>query len=333
MASPVKHWCFTLNDEAEVIAHETVMAFLSPHCDYVVFQQERGEEGTLHYQGYVELIKAQRLTQLVKLHPTLKPHWEKRKGTRQQARAYAMKDDTRVAGPWEGGQKPWSDKQGNAGQRTDLDSVARMVSEKKTDPQIFEEHPGATLKYLRQIQNLRQIWRPKRTVDLNVILCVGKPGTGKTSSFWEAYPEPEMAFSMPVGRNTWFTGYQGQPAVLVDDFSGGVGLTQALQIFDKYPIQLETKGGHVWWCPEVIVVTANVHPCNWYNYALRTDSFDALARRFSNVYHFTFIGGEYDVNEVDKHTYFYDMKEEGRYWPLWETNPTNAITTHVTGNE
>lgn len=332
MSSPVKHWCFTLNDEAEVIAHETVMAYLTPHCDYVVFQQERGEEGTLHYQGYVELIKPMRLAQLQKLHAVLRPHWEKRKGTRVQARAYCMKDESRVAGPWEGGQKPWSEKQGNAGHRTDLDDVAKMVGDRQTDLQIYEEHPGVTLKYLRNIQNLRQVFSLKRTTPLSVVLSWGKPGSGKTACFYDAYGDTGC-FQVPVGRNTWFTGYQGQPAVLIDDYAGGIGLTQLLQILDKYPIQVESKGGHVWWCPDVIVLTTNVHPCNWYNYALRTDSYAALQRRFHFIYNFTVTAGEYDIQPIEVAHFFENMKEEGRFWPLWENSPTTSITTHVTGNE
>ena len=37
-------------------------------------------------------------------------HWEKRKGTHVQAKAYCSKEETRVEGPWERGEEP---QQGN----------------------------------------------------------------------------------------------------------------------------------------------------------------------------------------------------------------------------
>lgn len=329
--SAAKHWCFTLNDVAEVITSDQVLAYLGPHADYLVFQQERGESGTLHYQGYVELKKPMRLNQLTNLSPIYKPHWEKRRGKRAEARAYAMKEDTRTAGPWEGGDKPWSDKQGNAGHRSDLDGIAAMVADKATDFEIFTEYPGQTLRYLNNIQKLRQVFPPTRDGEFKVILCWGPPDTGKTRSFWDTFPIP-TGFSVPVGKNLWFNGYQGQKAVLIDDFAGGIGLTQILQILDRYPIQVETKGSHTWFAPEFICVTSNVHPCNWYNFAMRTSSYQALKRRFHHVLHFKNL--EDQPEELDLDIFFDAMKEPGRFWPLWENGPTAPpAVNHVTGQE
>ena len=66
---------------------------------YCQWQVEVGESGTRHVQGYVAFKCNKRLSILKKVHPTA--HWERRKGTHNDARAYCSKEDTRVAGPWE----------------------------------------------------------------------------------------------------------------------------------------------------------------------------------------------------------------------------------------
>lgn len=304
--SPAKHWCFTWNDEGDKVSHEEVIKALAPHCDYLVFQEEKGAEGTKHYQGYAEFTKAQRLSAITKFTLPHKPHWEKRKGTRQQARDYAMKEETRVKGPWQAGEKPWSEK--NQGKRCDLEDIALKVKEGATDEELFEYSPGTTTRYLKHIQAVRFIFKPQRTQDLQVILSYGPPGTGKTRAFWDAAPN---GWGVPVGKDLWFTGYAGQKHVLIDDFAGNIGLTQLLQILDRYPVQLNAKHGHVWWCPETVTVTTNCHPCNWYDYKERQDSYAALMRRFSHVFIFKKLGEE--PEEANVENFFKYQKVIGRY--------------------
>lgn len=74
-----------------------------PDVAYCVYQLERGENGTLHLQGYLELKNRKRFTELKKFHGLFGAHFEPRKGSPSEARDYCMKTDTRVAGPWEHG--------------------------------------------------------------------------------------------------------------------------------------------------------------------------------------------------------------------------------------
>jgi len=71
---------------------------------YVVGQLEKGAEGTLHIQYFLNFEKpGKRITQL-KSHCS-KSHFEVVKFN-NGADAYCMKEDTRVEGPWEYGLKP-----------------------------------------------------------------------------------------------------------------------------------------------------------------------------------------------------------------------------------
>ena len=83
-----KNWCFTLNNPTEIeieqIEYEK-QSFLK-----WVFGNEIGENGTPHIQGYICFKYKKRLTEVKKI--IVRAHWEKRKGTEEQAVQYCMKD-------------------------------------------------------------------------------------------------------------------------------------------------------------------------------------------------------------------------------------------------
>ena len=85
------NWVFTLNNPEP--QHEQSLIDEVPYR-YLVFQHEISESGTHHLQGYVVLSRQLRLSALKKLLPTA--HWEIRKGTHEQAKAYCTKEETRM---------------------------------------------------------------------------------------------------------------------------------------------------------------------------------------------------------------------------------------------
>jgi hypothetical protein len=66
---------------------------------------EKGTEGTVHLQFYISLKESQRkrITAMKKVCPHT--HWAT-VGQDNGASDYAMKEDTRLEGPWEFGEKP-----------------------------------------------------------------------------------------------------------------------------------------------------------------------------------------------------------------------------------
>jgi len=248
---------------------------------YAVFQKEKGENGTVHYQGYMELKTPRRVAWLKKLMPTA--HFEKRRGTREQARDYCCKEDSKVDGPWEYGEFGQQ-----RGKRTDLDALYKAARSKATLLEVAEEAPSAYMRYYKAVQHVRQIEafsKPTRTEDnkLEVILLYGSPGTGKTRMAYEEAPD---LYAIPVGKQLWADNYAGEPDVLFDDFTGNVRLVDALRMLDRYPIQVPIKGGFVWWCPRRIYITTNKHPRDWYNFDTRADQYRALTRRITKVIQF-----------------------------------------------
>lgn len=116
---------------------------------YAVFQREVGENGTPHYQGYFEFHQPVTLTAVTRLVPGA--HFEKRRGTMQQAADYCKKDDTRAdgeSGPWEHGEIP---EEFAPGARTDLRELKEAIFSGKTKRQILDEYTDAVAKFPRFI--------------------------------------------------------------------------------------------------------------------------------------------------------------------------------------
>lgn len=267
-----KHWCFTYNNPP--ISGDTLVALLAPLCSAWTFQLEEGEKGTPHFQGYLCLKKKDRVTGLVK--KLFQAHWSPTNDVAASV-AYCKKPETRKGGPWEVLAPP---KKGGSGTRTDLKDMALAVKAGKSNAEIFDDYPAQVLRYNRHLNELRSIWRPEREVELKVLLFTGPPGTGKTRMAYALFP---TLYALPVGKDLWFNNYTQQKTVLIDDFAGNVSLTCLLQILDRYPVQVPTKGGFVWWCPETIIITSNVPLEQWYDYSTRKDSLAALKRRITET--------------------------------------------------
>ena len=93
MGSKCKRWVFTLNNPHEhSVTVLDLRNILKEHCDYAIFQLEKGENGTFHYQGYVHLKRRLRLAQLKNELTLPTAHFEQASGTGAQNKAYCSKD-------------------------------------------------------------------------------------------------------------------------------------------------------------------------------------------------------------------------------------------------
>lgn len=111
-------------------------------------------------------------------------------------------------------------------------------------------------------------------------------------------PPNNLWTSSVTGSLQWFDGYAGQTHALLDDFVGSgsqVPLSQVLLLLDQYDQTVPVKGSHVRWTPEVVYITTNIHPRQWYDYAQRAAHYDALCRRITEVMHWRKAGEEPEV--------------------------------------
>lgn len=82
----VRGWCVTLNNPTEATYTELIELCVS--AKYGVIGEEVGEQSTPHLQGFVYFVNKQVMPRLAS-----KPHWERMKGTPEQAAAYCRKGE------------------------------------------------------------------------------------------------------------------------------------------------------------------------------------------------------------------------------------------------
>jgi Putative viral replication protein. len=166
---------------------------------YVNGQVEKGKEGTIHIQYYLNFENSVRLSQLKKHCP--KSHFEP-VGKDNGASAYAMKEDTRVEGPWEFGLKP-----AKRNVKGDVAEQNKKILEIGVEKCIQEGliHLKDYLK-LKQCVNAYKLNTapPMDHTNTKGRWIYGEPGVGKSRLARELYPGAYIK-----NQNKWWDGYEG----------------------------------------------------------------------------------------------------------------------------
>lgn len=260
-----RNWVFTLNNPSELEDPK-----LWNGVRYLVYQREAGENQTPHLQGYVVMQKVARRSALKKLNPRC--HWEVRRGTHDEAREYCMKEEGRLEGPFEVGDPP--DKQGK---RSDLEAVKDRIIEGASSLEIANEFFGQWIRYNRAFDKYKLLLKQQRNEETIVSVYYGPTGTGKSRCCREKYPNAYWK-----SNSKWWDGYEGQEHVVIDEFYGWFPYDFILRLLDRYPLNVETKGGIVAFTSKYIHITSNQSPNKWYKPSL---AYAPLERRIHNIYY------------------------------------------------
>lgn len=273
-ASRVRSVCFTLNNPSD---DEIVRIYLllqdSAHTKYAVVGNERGESGTPHLQGYWSLAKQTSFDKVRRLLP--RAHIERAKGSPTDNRNYCSKDgDFEEFGEFPtdretGGERPLLQF------ARALESGRKLCEVAKEDPQTFIKYGAGIARWI-DVAGISK----KRTCKTYVTVYVGPPGTGKSRRAHEEASAIGDVYYWSKSKE-WFLGYKQEACVIVDDFYGQLPFARLLNLLDRYPFQVEHKGGHQEFNSSHIWFTSNAMPHAWYKDE-RLD-IDALARRIDKL--------------------------------------------------
>lgn len=243
---------------------------------YLVFQLELSASGTYHLQGYIEFHSPQRMTR-VKALLSNRVHCEQRRGTRDQAREYCMKEDTRILGPCEIG--TWNPS--GQGCRKDLSNIQDMFDDGSSMLQVAKANFGSFCRYHKGFTLYKQMIAGKRHHLTEIFLYIGPPGVGKSKYVSDLYPD---AYWKPPGNN-WWPLYDGEEDVVFDEFSGSWFSVQALlRLGDRYPLMTDVKGGHCQFLAKRIHITCNSSIRAWYDWNNVRSPITALERRITKLF-------------------------------------------------
>lgn len=286
MTDRFRNVIFTLNnytlDEIEHIKNG--------NFKYIVFQEERGEQnGTPHLQGYaVNREGLSRPQWATKLGPRA---WFKRaNGSAAENRIYCTKDRARIPGTliYEAGDIP------TPGRRTDLNDIAAQVVAGATLAELAQDRPAAIVQYANGLQRLRTLSLRPRNFKTLVFWLHGPTGTGKTAKAFERFPDAYWK----MGGNKWWDGYDAHQTVIIDDYRKDLcPFHELLRLLDRYPHQVECKGGTVQFVSRHIVITSPYPPAGIWEGRCEED-LGQLLRRIEHIEFF----GRNDTRVVSKST-------------------------------
>lgn len=231
---------------------------------YAVWQKEQcPDTGRTHFQFMVILKIRSRLTAVKKLFPG--DHLEICRDA-VKSRLYCMKQDTRLAGPWEMGALPQS-----------KENIVSLVKRQRV-LDVITENPSLWRNY-QVLSLLRSRYQPVRSEPTQGVLLWGKSGTGKSKicNLIGQFLGKEDVYWQ--NGTKWWDGYDQQRLVVIDEFRGGMDIKDLLRLCDRYPLPLEVKGGFTQFNSPLVIFTSNLSFSEMYPF-VNGETAAALFRRF-----------------------------------------------------
>lgn len=287
MNSMSDRWCFTVNNP-----EGWRPIFDGGHMLYLVYQTERGAQGTQHIQGYVRFDTRKRGSTAARIiagagnpgHP-IHPHVEVARGTEQANKDYCTKADTRIDGP-AGEFGEFSPEAGKQGKRSDLELAAERIIGGAAMRDVALEFPSSFIRYHGGFKAFQLTTQPQPPIERNVEVLVlwGPTGTGKTHRIMTMYPD---CFCVRPGRDPW-DGYCGQETIFLDEFDYTVwNIHEFKLILDKWRYRLQRRYTNDFAAWTRVAICCNACPRSWWSDTPRVSDLDlaAIRRRIEKSCH------------------------------------------------
>ena len=247
--------------------------------EYVVYsrgQREIGAGGFDHWQFFIQCKSPVRLSKLKRWIGD--GHWEPARS--EHAINYVWKEDTRV----EGSQFEHGSRALKRNSHSDWDIIReRALAGDITNIDI----PGDVfIRYYSQLKynpflfrSIAKDFARPTPMQRSCVVYWGSTGLGKSRRAWheagnDAYVKDPLT--------KWWEGYQGQANVIIDEFRGIISIAHILRWLDRYPVNVECKGGSTPLRTTRYWITSNIHPRSWYP-ELDEPTYKALERRMEII--------------------------------------------------
>lgn len=227
-----RDWCFTVFDMER-------FNFVEEKIKYVIWGREIcPETKRKHLQCYAIFKKTIRIKGAQEALGIGKSHMEMKRGTRDQARAYCMKDN-------------------DYEEFGSFDPITKEDLFRKSIPFLKANYPEFYCRYHKGLDRLQDKgikWR-----DISVTWLWGEPGVGKTRFVMGM--EDVYKIDDPY---EWWDGYEGENILLIDDFDRGtIPRKRLIHILDGYQLRLPIKGAFTYANWTKIFLTSNHDPRQW----------------------------------------------------------------------
>lgn len=250
-------------------------------------QIEQGKStGYLHWQGFLQSPTATRLSTIRRAFKNIgvpNPSWiARRQGTVAQAVGYCTKEDTRVRGPF---------LHGEINQRLEakpLTEVEQAIREGTPLHSLMLDPDNATairphLRYLERLESDANQDLAQETRTVTVRYVWGDPGIGKTYTYRQRYPQGDAAYWVTDYSHPWDS-YQGQPTIVLDEYTGDFSPTSLNHYLEGYPCELPARYANRWARWTTVIIISNLDPETLYPQAPAKIR-EAVERRIGEVEH------------------------------------------------
>lgn len=182
------------------------------------------------------------------------------------------------------------------GTRTDIAAAVEEIDSGKEVVEIVRSFPKllrcvkGLLTYKELVQRAAAARKPGAAPEVHILY--GPTGTGKTHAVFaeaeEKYGECDVIYRPTQGSgHFWWNDYDASKhkVILFDEFRGSSAPPrEILQICDKYPMNLPTKGGLIArGTVDHVYFTSNLHPEDWWPNIPAAHGWEPLKRRTTDL--------------------------------------------------
>ncbi len=244
MFSQSKNWCFTdfeLLDWDKIKKDNSIIRYICWGNEICPKTKRK------HLQGWLQVDKKKRRTEIQKLCRSKKIHVEACRGDEGSNEKYCQKDNKyKTVGEYI-----------TQGSRTDLNLLKEMIDQGEPLESIANANFHAFIQYNRGFQEYKKIVDRrlrKKFRKVKVIHLHGKTGSGKTKKAMESCDDP---YKIQGKAMKWWDGYEGEKTLIIDEYDNDIPLTELLGILDGYQLRLPIKGSFTYANWETVYITSN----------------------------------------------------------------------------